>query len=78
MEAELPFSVAFVDMRMPKGMDGLETIKRIWKIDPNLQVVICTAFSDHSMDDVIDCLGYSDRLLLLRKPLAQDEARQLA
>lgn len=72
------FSVAFVDMRMPKGMDGLATIKRLWRIDPNLQVVICTAYSDHTWDDIVASLGYSDRLLLLRKPFEQDEARQLA
>ena len=72
------FSVAFVDMRMPKGMDGLQTIERLWKIDPQLQVVICTAYSDHTWDDIVRCLGYSDRLLLLRKPFEHDEARQLA
>lgn len=72
------FSVAFVDMRMPQGMDGLATIKRLWRIDPALQVVICTAYSDHTWDDIVRCLGYSDRLLLLRKPFEQDEARQLA
>ena len=72
------FAVAFVDMRMPRGMDGLETIERLWRIDPNLQVVICTAYSDHTWDEVLARLGYTDRLLLLRKPFAQDEARQLA
>lgn len=72
------FSVAFVDMRMPNGMDGLETTERLWKIDPNVQVVICTAYSDHTWDEVLSRLGYNDRLLLLRKPFSQDEARQLA
>src|SRR2546423_8156397 len=43
-----PFSVAFVDMRMPPGWDGLETIRRLWAVDPHLQIVICTAYSDHS------------------------------
>lgn len=78
IDQQTPFSVAFVDMRMPKGMDGLETTKRLWRIDPNLQVVICTAYSDHTWDDIVASLGYSDRLLLLRKPFEQDEARQLA
>lgn len=72
------FSVAFVDMRMPNGLDGLETIQRLWRIDPDLQVIICTAYSDHTWDDIVRSLGYSDRLLLLRKPFEQDEARQLA
>lgn len=78
VDAEERFSVAFVDMRMPKGMDGLATIKRLWRIDSDLQVVICTAFSDHTWDEIVANLGYSDRLLLLRKPFEHDEARQLA
>jgi len=78
METDRRFSLAFVDMRMPKGMDGLDTIQRLWRIDPDLQVVICTAYSDHTWDEIVRCLGYSDRLLLLRKPFEQDEARQLA
>ncbi len=71
------FLVAFVDMRMP-GLDGLETTEKLWEITPNLQVVICTAYSDHMWDDVLKKLGYNDRLLLLRKPFESDEARQLA
>lgn len=78
IESDCRFSVAFVDMRMPKGMDGLDTIERLWRIDPNLQVVICTAHSDHTWDKILSRLGYSDRLLLLQKPFERDEARQLA
>ncbi|MGH7133851.1 MAG: response regulator transcription factor, partial [Phycisphaerales bacterium] len=48
LAAGRPFSVAFVDMRMPPGWDGLETIENLWKVDPDLQVVICSAYSDHS------------------------------
>ena len=72
------FSLAFVDMRMPNGMDGLETIQRLWQIDADLHVVICTAYSDRTWDDIVDSLGYSARLLLLRKPFEHDEARQIA
>src|SRR5690349_6388194 len=39
-----PFAMAFVDMRMPPGWDGIETVTRIWEVQPDLQVVICTAF----------------------------------
>lgn len=78
IESERRISVAFVDMRMPKGMDGLDTIERLWRIDPNLQVVICTAHSDHTWNKILSRLGYSDRLLLLQKPFERDEARQLA
>ncbi len=38
-----PYAVAFVDMRMPPGWDGLETIEQLWKVDAGLQVVVCTA-----------------------------------
>jgi len=43
-----PYAMAFVDVRMPPGWDGIETISRIWKMYPELQVVICTAYSDYS------------------------------
>jgi len=76
--ADAPFSVAFVDMRMPPGLDGIETIKRIWQLDPELQCVICTAYSDYSWEDILSELGVSDRLLLLRKPFDPAEVCQLA
>ena len=60
------FGVAFVDMTMPPGWDGVETIENLWKVDPHLQVVICTAFSDHSWDDISQRLGKTDRLLVLK------------
>ena len=47
-----PYQLAFVDIRMP-GIDGVETIERIWRLDPRLQVVICTAFADYSWDELV-------------------------
>ena len=76
-KSNLAFSVAFVDMRMPSGMDGTDTAEALWDIDPNLQIVICTAYSDQSWDSVLRRLGHTDRLLLLKKPFESDEARQL-
>ncbi|MDF1840947.1 MAG: EAL domain-containing protein [Rubripirellula sp.] len=73
-----PYSVAFVDMHMPPGMDGTETTEALWEIDQNLHVVICTAYSDHAWEHVLDRLGHNDRLLLLKKPFESDEAKQLA
>lgn len=73
-----PHVVAFVDMRMPPGWDGLETIRHLWAEDPTLQVVICTAYSDHSWDDIAVKLGRSDRLLILKKPFDPIEVLQLA
>lgn len=73
-----PYSMAFVDMRMPPGWDGLETIERLWQVQPDLEVVICTAYSDHSWREVVRRLGHSDRFLVLKKPFDGIEARQLA
>ncbi|MGI9474212.1 MAG: EAL domain-containing protein [Rubripirellula sp.] len=74
----LEYAVAFVDMRMPQGLDGMETTELLWSIDPDLHIVICTAFSDHVWENVLNRLGLNDRLLLLKKPFESDEARQLA
>ena len=63
-----PYSVAFVDVRMPPGWDGVETIERIWSVDPDVQFVICSAYSDYSAGDILRRLGVSDRLLMLKKP----------
>ncbi len=73
-----PFGMAFVDMRMPPGWDGLETIERLWHVQPDLEVVICTAHSDHSWREVVARLGHTDRFLVLKKPFDGIEARQLA
>lgn len=73
-----PFAAAFVDMRMPPGWDGLQTIEKIWEVDPNLQVVICTAYSDYSWEEIIDRVGTGDKLLILKKPFDPIEVRQLA
>ena len=73
-----PFAMAFVDVRMPPGWDGVETISRIWEVSPNLQTVICTAYSDYSWEQIIGRLGKSDRLLILRKPFDPVEVQQFA
>ncbi|MDP3069161.1 MAG: response regulator [Opitutaceae bacterium] len=75
---ERPYAIAFVDMRMPPGWDGLETIQHLWAADPRLQTVICTAYSDHSWSVIRERLGHTDRLLILKKPFDQIEALQLA
>jgi len=73
-----PYAMAFVDMRMPPGWDGIETIERIWKLDPRLQVVICTAYSDYPWGEALSRLNVGDRLLILKKPFDTIEVHQLA
>jgi len=73
-----PYAMAFIDMRMPPGWDGLETIERLWQIDPKLQVALCTAYSDYSWEDIDRRLALNDRLLILKKPFDAIEIRQMA
>ena len=73
-----PYAVAFVDIYMPPGLDGIETVERIWEEDPRLQVVVCTAYSDRSWPEMIERLGETDRLLILKKPFDNIEIRQIA
>ncbi len=68
IEEELPYSMMFIDVRMPPGLDGIKTIKEIWKIAPTTEIVIFTAYSDYSWSDIINELGYTDHLQFIRKP----------
>jgi diguanylate cyclase len=78
LEEGRPYTLAFVDMRMPPGWDGLQTIERLWAIDPNVQVVICSAHSDYDWLEVIKRLDYSDKLLVIKKPFEAIEVLQSA
>jgi signal transduction histidine kinase len=73
-----PYQLAFVDMRMPPGWDGLKTIKEIWRIDPAIQVVLCTAYSDYSWEEINQTLGITENLLILKKPFDSSEVAQIA
>lgn len=78
MEEGCPYRMAFVDIRMPPGWDGIDTIERLWKVDPQLEVVICSAYSDYSWRQIVSRLGRTDQFLILRKPFDAIEVRQLA
>ncbi|MFY0525409.1 sensor histidine kinase [Archangium gephyra] len=73
-----PYAVAFVDIRMPPGMDGVEATLEMWREEADLQVVLCSAHSDYSWDELSRKLGTSERLLILRKPFDSIEVRQMA
>ncbi len=74
----MPYALAFVDVRMPPGMDGVEAIKEMWAIDPDLEVVISTAYSDYSWEQLREKLEQADWLLILKKPFDNMEVLQLA
>jgi len=78
LESGRPYALAFVDIRMPPGWDGIETIQRIWRVDKDIQVVICTAYSDYSWEETIQKLGVRDSLLILKKPFDSIAVKQLA
>jgi signal transduction histidine kinase len=78
LQQDSPYAMAFVDVRMPPGWDGVETTAQIWQKYPDLQVVICTAYSDYSWEEMLKKLGYSDRLVILKKPFDSIEVLQLA
>lgn len=78
LAAHQPYALAFVDMRMPPGWDGIETIRHLWAKQPDLQVVICSAYSDHSWQDIVQELGTSDNFVVLKKPFDNIELLQLA
>jgi CheY-like chemotaxis protein len=78
LESGRPYAMAFVDVRMPPGWDGIETSARLWEVTPDLQVVICTAYMDYSWEEMVEKLGYTDRLVILKKPFEAVEVLQLA
>lgn len=73
-----PYFMAFVDVRMPPGIDGVQTIKRLWKQLPDLQCVICTAYSDYDWKQISSELGNKGNFLILKKPFDAVEVLQLA
>lgn len=75
---ECPYALVFMDVRMPPGLDGVDTIARIWAIDPHIEMVICTAFSDYSWEKVIARLGTTNQLMILKKPFDVIEVKQMA
>ncbi len=72
-----PYPLAFVDVRMPPGWDGVETIRHIWQVDPDILIVICTAYSDQTWEEIVQELGRTDQFLILKKPFDVIEVRQL-
>ena len=76
--ADRPFALIFIDVRMPPGMDGIQTTARLLELDPDVGIVICSAYSDHSWEEMTAAFGTTDRVLILKKPFDTVEVRQLA
>lgn len=72
------FALAFVDVRMAPGIDGVETTVKLMELSEDLQIVICTAYSDYSWSEMHDKIGESARVLILKKPFDNIEVLQCA
>ena len=72
-EENRPFAAAYVDIRMPPGMDGIETIRRIREFEKNLEIVIMTAYTDKPVHEIVTSMGSLHKLLYIRKPVMTAE-----
>ena len=77
-ERNEPIALAFVDVRMPPGIDGVEAVRRMRTIDRNLEVVIMTAYSDKPLSAIIGDVDLLHKLLYIRKPFAREEIQQIS
>jgi len=77
-KSQNPYSLIFMDVRMPPGIDGIQAIRRTWQINPHVEVVICTAYSDYSWEHIMENLGTTDKLLFMRKPFDATALKQTA
>lgn len=73
-----PYALAFVDVRMPPGFDGVETLAMIFDDDQDIQAVLCTAYSDWSWSAIAERIDNEGRFLILKKPFDAAEVRQMA
>ena len=77
-ESNLPYSLIFMDVRMPPGIDGIKTIKEIWEKNIDVEIVLCTAYSDYSWNEILDIFGETDHLFIIKKPFNAVEIKQIA
>ncbi len=73
-----PYAMVLMDVRMPPGINGIEAVERIWKKHPLIEMVIVTAFSDYSWENILQTIGKTDRLMFLRKPFDPVTVKQMA
>jgi len=73
-----PYSLIFMDVRMPPGMDGIKAASKIWQKHPDPELVICTAHSDYTWGEIVKEVGASGKLQFLRKPFDMVTVQQMA
>lgn len=73
-----PYSLIFMDIRMPPGYNGITSISRIWQEFPDIEMVLCTAYSDYTLEEIVSELGMTDQLMFIRKPFDSVMVIQMA
>ena len=68
-----PYDVVFMDVRMPPGMDGIQTIKQVRKLKPDYPFIICTAYMDYTWEEVVKILGSESNIALMKKPFTKQK-----
>ena len=76
-ESNRPIAVAYVDIRMPPGIDGVETTRRMREIDRDVEIVVMTAYSGKSLPEIVGHMKLPHKLLYIRKPFATEEIQQI-
>ena len=72
-----PIAVAYIDVRMPPGIDGVEAIRRIRQIEKDIELVIMTAYTDRPLPEIVRDMELLHKLLYIRKPFAPEEVQQI-
>ncbi len=73
-----PFALAILDVRMPPGIDGVQTARHLRSQHSDLQIVLCTAYADYSWSDLLATFAADDGVMMLKKPFDAIEVQQLA
>ena len=76
-ESNRPFALAYVDVRMPPGADGIETVHQIRQFEQDIEIVIMTAYSDKTLPEIVNDMELLHKLLYIRKPFSREEIQQI-
>jgi CheY-like chemotaxis protein len=77
MAAGRPYDLVFLDYRMPPGWNGFETLRHLRQVAPSLPVVLCSAYSDYSWEELSREFSEDPSLKELRKPFGKNELHQV-
>ena len=76
-ESNYPFALAYIDVRMPPGADGIETVRQIRQFEQDIEIVIMTAYSDKTLPEIVNDMELLHKLLYIRKPFSREEIQQI-